>query len=224
MITDKNVSNKLNLSNRTLFLLMFLWNSSVFAKLPDASQTVNGTVSGANYSVTDERLSEMATDGNAVAMTIVLSRQDLDNTFAYFDEEQSDVVYVDESGDEYTIISEETAHEGGAGVRLKKKGKGRNCNVQDGGASWYGPGFHGNRTANGERFNQNELTAAHKTIRFNSLVRVTYNGQSTVVRINDAGPYAGGRVIDLSKAAAEDIGLIAAGHGQVELEIVRCGA
>jgi rare lipoprotein A len=76
-------------------------------------------------------------------------------------------------------------------------------------ASWYGPGFHGKKTANGERFNTNDLTAAHKTLPFGTQVRVTneQTGKSVVVRINDRGPYAHGRVIDLSKAAAEAVGI-----------------
>ena len=76
-------------------------------------------------------------------------------------------------------------------------------------ASWYGPGFHGKKTANGERFNTNDLTAAHKTLPFGTQVRVTneQTGKSVVVRINDRGPYAHGRVIDLSKAAAQAVGI-----------------
>ena len=87
-------------------------------------------------------------------------------------------------------------------------------------ASWYGSELAGHRTANGERFNPNELTAAHRTLPLGSHVRVTYRGHSVVVRINDRGPYARGRVIDLSKAAAERIGLRAAGSGQVELALL----
>ncbi len=76
-------------------------------------------------------------------------------------------------------------------------------------ASWYGPGFHGRLTANGERFNTNAYTAAHKTLPFGTKVKVTNakTGQSVVVRINDRGPYAHGRVIDLSKASARSIGI-----------------
>ncbi len=82
-------------------------------------------------------------------------------------------------------------------------------NLQPGKASWYGPGFHGRRTASGERFNTNDLTAAHKTLPFGTKVRVTNTktGRSVVVRINDRGPYAHGRVIDLSKASARSIGI-----------------
>src|SRR5215212_5451100 len=81
--------------------------------------------------------------------------------------------------------------------------------LQKGAASWYGPGFHGKRTANGEKFNTHALTAAHKTLPFGTEVRVTNErtGKSVVVRINDRGPYAHGRVIDLSKAAAEAVGI-----------------
>jgi rare lipoprotein A len=92
----------------------------------------------------------------------------------------------------------------------------------EGDASWYGPGFHGRQTASGETFNQNALTAAHRTLPFGTQVRVTYEetGESVVVRINDRGPYAHGRVIDLSREAAEEIGLLADGVGDVTLEVV----
>lgn len=91
-----------------------------------------------------------------------------------------------------------------------------------GAASWYGPGFDGRRTANGETFDQNALTAAHRTLPFGTQVRVTYQGtgESVVVRINDRGPYAPGRVIDLSREAAEEIGLLGAGVGEVTLEVL----
>ena len=92
--------------------------------------------------------------------------------------------------------------------------------TQEGVASWYGPGFHGRKTANGERFNTYDLTAAHKTLPFNTLVRVINlsNDKSVIVRINDRGPYAKGRVIDLSKAAKEEIGM--GGLADVRLEVV----
>jgi rare lipoprotein A len=81
--------------------------------------------------------------------------------------------------------------------------------IQNGQASWYGPGFHGRKTASGETFNTHELTAAHRTLPFGTKVRVMNKrtGKSVVVRINDRGPYAHGRVIDLSKASAQAIGL-----------------
>ncbi len=80
---------------------------------------------------------------------------------------------------------------------------------EQGEASWYGPGFHGRTTANGETYNQWAMTAAHKYLPFGTVVRVTnlYSGAAAVVRINDRGPYAHGRVIDLSAAAADVIGM-----------------
>ena len=89
-------------------------------------------------------------------------------------------------------------------------------------ASYYGPGFHGRRTANGETFNMHAMTAAHRTLPFGTLVKVTNlsNGKSTVVRVNDRGPYVGNRVIDLSVAAAKQIGSTHSGVAQVSLEIV----
>lgn len=90
-------------------------------------------------------------------------------------------------------------------------------------ASWYGPGFHGRKTASGERFNQNAMTAAHRSLPFGTKVRVTNkrNGRSVVLRINDRGPFTGGRIIDLSKAAASRIGLIASGTAPVTVRILR---
>jgi rare lipoprotein A len=89
-------------------------------------------------------------------------------------------------------------------------------------ASYYGRRFHGRRTANGERFDMNALTAAHRTLPFGSLVRVTNpaSGKSVTVRINDRGPFSKGRVIDVSRAAAKELGLIQRGHGSVELELL----
>lgn len=76
-------------------------------------------------------------------------------------------------------------------------------------ASWYGPGFHGKRTASGQRFNQNAMTAAHRSLPIGSKARVTNlrNGRSVEVTINDRGPHTGGRVIDLSRAAARHIAM-----------------
>ncbi|WP_375262295.1 septal ring lytic transglycosylase RlpA family protein [Palleronia sp.] len=89
-------------------------------------------------------------------------------------------------------------------------------------ASWYGPGFQGRPTANGEAFDMNDLTAAHRSLPFGTRVRVTNEAtdESVVVRINDRGPYAHNRVIDLSKEAAEDIGIVANGVGRVTIEVL----
>ena len=86
-------------------------------------------------------------------------------------------------------------------------------------ASWYGPGFNGRRTASGEVFHQNDLTAASRTLPLGSHVRVTnlVNGRSVVVRINDRGPYVSGRSIDLSRSSAERIGMAHQGVGTVKI-------
>lgn len=92
-------------------------------------------------------------------------------------------------------------------------------------ASWYGPKFHGKLTANGERFNTYSLTAAHKTLPLNSVVKVTslVNGKEVIVRINDRGPYAKGRILDLSKAAAVRLNMLKDGTMPVKLEVLRLG-
>jgi rare lipoprotein A len=92
--------------------------------------------------------------------------------------------------------------------------------VETGVASWYGPGFHGKSTANGERYDQAERTAAHRTLQMPSIVRVTNldNGMSTVVRINDRGPFARSRIIDLSRTAAQELDIVRNGTGRVRLE------
>jgi len=89
-------------------------------------------------------------------------------------------------------------------------------------ASYYGRRFHGRPTASGERFDMHALTAAHKTLPFGARVQITNpaNGRSVTVRINDRGPFVRGRTIDVSRAAAAQIGLIASGHGEVELALV----
>ena len=95
--------------------------------------------------------------------------------------------------------------------------------VSTGEASWYGPGFYGNRTANGELFRPCTLTAAHRTLPFGTKVRVTnlWNGRSAIVRINDRGPFHGRRVIDLAHGAASQLGLISSGIAQVKLEVLQ---
>jgi peptidoglycan lytic transglycosylase len=92
-----------------------------------------------------------------------------------------------------------------------------------GNASWYGPNFDGKKTANGERFNAESLTAAHPNLPFGSWVRIvnTRNGKFEVVRINDRGPYQEGREIDVSYRVARNIGLIHSGVSQVRLELMQ---
>lgn len=90
----------------------------------------------------------------------------------------------------------------------------------EGTATYYGKAHHGKRTASGERFNQNALTAAHRTLAFGTRVKVTNldNGRSVVVRINDRGPFGRGRIIDVSKAAAEQLNMLRSGTARVRLE------
>jgi len=89
--------------------------------------------------------------------------------------------------------------------------------IEQGMASWYGEKFHGRRTASGEPFDMNALTAAHKTLPFGTQVRVRHarTGREVVVRINDRGPHVRGRIIDLSRAAAAAIGLVQTGVAPV---------
>jgi len=92
-------------------------------------------------------------------------------------------------------------------------------------ASWYGPNFHGKFTANGEVYDQMALTAAHKSLSFGTLLKVTNprNGRSVIVRINDRGPYIEGRDLDLSKGAAIELGLLKKGVGRVKIQEVTLG-
>src|SRR6185436_6121786 len=94
--------------------------------------------------------------------------------------------------------------------------------TQSGTASWYGPGFHGRQTSSGELYDQNGMTAAHKTLPLGTRVRVTnvQNERSVEVRINDRGPFVGNRIIDLSYAAAKAIDMVGAGTAQVLIEIL----
>lgn len=92
-------------------------------------------------------------------------------------------------------------------------------------ASWYGPGFHGKLTANGEKYNQNSITAAHKLLPFGTKIRVTNleNGRTVVVRINDRGPFLHDRIIDLSKGAAKQVGILDSGTAKVHLSVEGAG-
>jgi len=89
-------------------------------------------------------------------------------------------------------------------------------------ASWYGPRFHGRKTANGEIFDQEAFTAAHKKFRFGTILRLTNpnNEKSIIVRINDRGPYIKGRELDLSKAAALELGILERGVAKLDIEQV----
>lgn len=92
--------------------------------------------------------------------------------------------------------------------------------LQKGVASWYGPGFHGKKTASGERFNKHKLTAAHRSIKLGSRVKVTnlFNQKSVIVLINDRGPFVKGRIIDLSQAAKRELDM--EGTTKVSIEVI----
>lgn len=94
---------------------------------------------------------------------------------------------------------------------------------QTGEASWYGPGFHGEKTANGEQYNQYAFTAAHRTLPLPSMIRVTNlaNGKSVIVRVNDRGPFANDRILDVSKAAAQELDMIRSGVAKVKIEYLK---
>lgn len=95
--------------------------------------------------------------------------------------------------------------------------------IEEGIASWYGPSFNGKLTANGEQYDMHSLTAAHRTLPFNSIVKVKNldNGRSVKVRINDRGPYAKNRIIDLSKEAAKELKMLGPGTAHVALYLVQ---
>lgn len=90
-------------------------------------------------------------------------------------------------------------------------------------ASWYGPGFQGKRTSSGEIYDMNAMTAAHKTLPFNTIVKVVdlETGRSVIVRINDRGPFVPGRIIDLSYAAAQELGIVQKGTALVGLKVLK---
>ncbi len=94
--------------------------------------------------------------------------------------------------------------------------------IFNGRASWYGPNFHGKKTSNGESYNMWQMTAAHKTLPMNTVLRVTNktNGRSVVVRINDRGPFVNSRIIDLSKKAASELDMLNSGTAPVKLEVL----
>lgn len=95
-------------------------------------------------------------------------------------------------------------------------------NVQEGDASYYADSLDGNKTASGQPYDKNAMTAAHRDLPFGTKVRVTYkkSGKSVIVIINDRGPYAKDRIIDVSGAAARQLGMVEDGHGPVTIEVV----
>ena len=108
--------------------------------------------------------------------------------------------------------------------KIKSKSK-TNKNELKGVSSWYGPNFHGNLTANGEVYDMYGVTAAHKTLPYNTVVRVTNedNGKSIILRINDRGPYAKGRILDCSYGAAKKLDFANIGTANVSIKIIELG-
>lgn len=94
--------------------------------------------------------------------------------------------------------------------------------TQKGKASWYGSQYHGKKTSSGERYNKHAMTAAHKTLPFGTMVKVTNldNDETVIVRINDRGPFVGKRIIDVSEAAARKLEIRSQGTGQVKIEVL----
>lgn len=113
----------------------------------------------------------------------------------------------------------DTSPGGDDGTKVTRREKMPRNYLGEGLASFYGPGLHGRPTASGERFNQNALTAAHRTERFGACVKVLNmeNGRHVEVRVNDRGPFVDGRVIDVSKAAAKALGMLDTGLARVRL-------
>jgi rare lipoprotein A len=109
----------------------------------------------------------------------------------------------------------------GARVEAQASGVGPGW-TQSGVASWYGPGFHGRLTANGERFDKEAMTAAHRTLPFDTWLRVTNldNGLECEVRVNDRGPFAKDRILDLSEAAARKVDMIRSGTARVRITVI----
>ncbi|MBQ4246129.1 MAG: septal ring lytic transglycosylase RlpA family protein, partial [Succinivibrio sp.] len=95
--------------------------------------------------------------------------------------------------------------------------------IEEGTASWYGPGFHGKKTSNGEIYNQKGYTAAHKNLPLPSYLKVTNlrNGKKVIVRVNDRGPFVDNRIIDLSEGSARALGMIGTGTSKVRIEYIK---
>lgn len=106
-----------------------------------------------------------------------------------------------------------------SGSQVRHPGQGGSFH-EEGLASWYGPGFHGRKTASGERFNQNAMTCAHKTLPFGTKLKVINldNGQELVVTVNDRGPFVRSRIVDLSREGAKKLGFIHQGTTRVRIE------
>ena len=134
-----------------------------------------------------------------------------------------------DQSNELPQVSNETTAGGASAQKVSVEPDGRKTSPKrkakhalNGTASWYGPGFHGKKTANGEIYDQTKFTAAHKTLPLGTKARVTNldNGSAVEVEINDRGPFVEGRIIDLSRAAARALGFIESGTAPVHVELI----
>lgn len=135
-----------------------------------------------------------------------------------FDEESNDFGAADKGTDSTWSNKKARNNEGDSSYK-------KDAYYQTGAASWYGREFNGKKTASGERFDMNGLTAAHKTLPFGTVIKVKNfdNGKTVTVRVNDRGPYRGNRIVDLSYGAAKKLGMIKDGQTQVGIQIVKKG-
>ncbi|MCR5537212.1 MAG: septal ring lytic transglycosylase RlpA family protein [Succinivibrio sp.] len=145
------------------------------------------------------------------------------NTRPYPQSKQVDIAGVGGAKIVYAPISKRGNKDYKVGGKHYKIWKGCDSYVEEGMASWYGPGFHGNTTSSGERFDQRGYTAAHKNLPLPSYVKVTNlnNNKQVIVKVNDRGPFHSSRIIDLSEGAARTIGLIGSGTGKVRVEYLK---
>ncbi|HSF59973.1 MAG TPA: septal ring lytic transglycosylase RlpA family protein [Candidatus Binatia bacterium] len=134
------------------------------------------------------------------------------------DDQSTEVAHVTDE----TISSDITTQKVSVESGRKKSSKPATKHALSGTASWYGPGFHGKKTASGKIYDQHKLTAAHKTLPLGTKARVTNleNGSKVEVEINDRGPFIEGRIIDLSRAAAGVLGFVESGLAPVQVELI----
>ena len=131
-------------------------------------------------------------------------------------------IAVTAEGGEWLTLKQEAIEQNSLSFQLQKPQMLIARQTYYGKASWYGPKFHGRRTANGEIFNSYGLTAAHRSLPFGTKVRVTNlrNGRSVIVRINDRGPFIKGRVIDVSAGAAQKLNMVGSGVANVQIDVI----
>lgn len=159
--------------------------------------------------ITDESLEQQ---GQALAIATAAGG---DNPFSFFRQ-----IFSSQGSGSQSEYTNGHGRRGRHGRSYERRSSSGSCEARSGIASYYGSELAGHKTASGSRFNPGAMTAAHRTLPFGTLVRVTHGGRSVVVRINDRGPFVGGRVIDLSRAAAQQLGL---STGYVSLQILNCG-